>query len=585
MTWILDFLHSQPLMLLFLALGLGTLLGRVRIGFITLGSTASTLLVGLILSSLVYFVTGQRFNVPGEIDTIFLQFFIFAIGLKVGPQFFSGLKREGFHFVALGLITATLTFGLILGASRFFDFAPGFAAGVMSGAYTITAVIGVASGAVDSGAYALHDGMTAEQIKANITAGYAVVYIFSTLCIILMIRYLPSLFGIDPVAAARRTEASFGGGGGKSASSGGGGGESDALPGTNAEFQLGYLPTDIRAYRVLNEKAAGQSVSLLCTSCGTAVLRLLRDGQEVDLSGDPTVKTGDVVTVFGTLGKELAEGGMLGEEVVDPQARDIPMTAAEMVVLKPAAVHKTLGELHESSVDYGLYVRALFRHGHQLPLLPKMELKKGDVLRVYGSVHSVETAGNKVGAVLRPSTATDVATLAFGLVLGFLIGVLSVTISGIPFGLGTSGGVILAGIIIGTIRTYNPRLGGPVPEGARSLMQSIGLDLFIAVLALNVAPSLIDSLSHGQHVLVVLVVGIVAAVVPAFISWLVGLYIFKMDPIILIGAVAGSRNSTPAMNAIQQQCGSATPAIGYPVPYALTAMLVLIYGYLIMLIA
>ena len=581
MTWFLDFLHGQPLMLLFLALGLGTLLGRVRIGFITLGSTASTLLVGLILSSLVYFVTGQRFNVPGQIDTIFLQFFIFAIGLKVGPQFFSGLKREGFHFIALGLITATLTFGLILAASRFFDFAPGFAAGILSGAYTITAVIGVASGAVDSGAYALHDGMTAEQIKANITAGYAVVYIFSTLFIILMIRYLPSLFGIDPVAAARRTEASFGGGGGSRS----GGGEGDALPGTNTEFQLGYLPTDIRAYRVLNEKAVGQSVSLLCTTCGTAVLRLLRDGQEVDLSGNPTLRLGDVVTVFGSLGKEMAEGGMLGEEVDDPLARDIPMTAAEMVVLKPEAVHKTLQELHEGSVDYGLYVKALFRHGHQLPLFPKTELKKGDVLRVYGSVHSVETAGNKVGAVLRPSTATDVATLAFGLVLGFLIGILSVTIDGIPFGLGISGGVILAGIIIGTVRTYNPRLGGPVPEGARSLMQSIGLDLFIAVLALNVAPSLIDSLSHGQHVLEMLVVGVVAAVLPAFISWLVGHYIFKMDPIILAGAVAGSRNSTPAMNAIQQQCGSATPAIGYPVPYALTAMLVLIYGYLIMLIS
>ena len=455
------------------------------------------------------------------------------------------------------MITATLTFGLILAASRLLDFAPGFAAGILSGGYTITAVIGVASGAVDSGAYALHDGMTAEQIKANITAGYAVVYIFSTLFIILMIRYLPSLFGIDPVAAARRTEAKFGGGGG------------DALPGTNTEFQLGYLPTDIRAYRVLNGKVAGQPVSSLCAACGTAVLRLLRDGQEVDLSGGPTLQTGDVVTVFGPLGEELAEGGMLGQEVDDPKARDIPMTAAEMVVLKPAAVHKTLQELHESSLDYGLYLKALFRHGHQLPLLPKTELKKGDVLRVYGSVHSVEAAGNKVGAVLRPSTATDVATLAFGLVLGFLIGILSVTIDGIPFGLGISGGVILSGIILGTVRTYNPRLGGPVPEGARSLMQSIGLDLFIAVLALNVAPSLIDSLSHGRHVLGVLLVGIAAAVFPAFISWLVGLYIFKMDPIILAGAVAGSRNSTPAMNAIQQQSQSTTP--GHRVPRALRA--------------
>ncbi len=571
MTAILNFLHSQPLMLLFLALGLGTLLGRIRVGIITLGSTASTLLAGLVISAAVYFETGQKFDVPGEIDTIFLQLFIFAIGLKVGPQFFSGLRREGFHLVAIGLITATLNFALVVGAAKLLDFAPGFAAGAISGSYTITAVIGVASGAVDSGVYALPAEMTAEQVKANIAAGYAVVYIFSTLFIILMVRYLPAIFGIDAVASARKTEVDFGG-------------ESDdALPGTRDEFQLGYLPTDIRAYRVDSPDALGKPASWLHDTYDTAVLRLIRDGKELDLSTSPSLRRGDIVTVFGSLDAEMTEAGALGPEVSDAPARNIQTTAAEIVVLEPGAVHKTLRDLHQSADDYGLYLKALFRHAHEMPLLPQTELKKGDILRVYGPVTSVEAAGEKIGAVLRPSTTTDVATLAFGLVFGFLIGVLSVTIGGIPFGLGTSGGVILAGIIIGAIRTYNPRFGGPVPEGARSLMQSIGLDLFIAVLALNVAPELIDALSEGRQVAAVLMIGIAAAIVPAFISWLVGLYVFRMDPIILAGAVAGSRNSTPALSAVQQQSQSTAPAIGYPVPYALTAMIVLIYGYVAML--
>lgn len=256
MTTVLTFLHSQPL-LLFLALGLGRLLGRVRVGIVTPGSTASTLLIGLALSAAVYFGTGQRFNVPGGIDTIFLQLVIFAIGLKVGPQFFSGLRREGFHFVAIGLITATLNFAIVLGVARLLDFAPGFAAGIISGSYTITAVIGVASGAVDSGAYGLPAGLSAEQVKANIAAGYAVVYIFSTLFIILMVRYLPKLFGIDAVAAAQKTEVNFGG-------------ESrEALPGTNEAFQLGYLPTDIRAYRVDNPAALSSPVLSLARCAPT----------------------------------------------------------------------------------------------------------------------------------------------------------------------------------------------------------------------------------------------------------------------------------------------------------------------------
>ncbi len=573
MTWFLNFLHGQPLMLLFLSLGLGTLLGRVRVGILTLGSTASTLLVGLLISAAVYFGTGQRFTVPREIDTIFLQLFIFAIGLKLGPQFFSGLKQEGYHLVAIGVITATLNFAIVVACARLLHFAPGFASGTISGSYTITAVIGIASGAVDSGAYALPAGMTAAMVKANIAAGYAATYITSTLFCILMIRYLPTIFGIDPVAAAIKTKASFGGG------------SDAALPGTNDEFLIGYQPTDIRAYSVQNAKVIGKQVLTLSATHDRSVLRLRRNGAELALADNPVLAANDVVSMFETVGQQILEEGAIGREVNDEAARDVRMTVAEIVILNTTTPTLTLQALHEKGTDYGLFVKALFRRAQQMPMLPKTELLKGDVLRVYGSVQSVETAGMKLGAVLRPSTTTDIATLAFGIVFGFLIGVLSVRVFGIPFGLGTSGGVILSGIIIGTIRTYWPRFGGPVPEGARSLMQSIGLDMFIAVLALNVAPDLMDALSNWQQLAGVFAVGLVAALLPAFVSWLVGLYVFRMDPIILIGAVAGSRNSTPSLNAIQQQAKSTMPSIGYPVPYALTATIVLIYGYIAMVIS
>lgn len=569
---VLTFLHDQPLMLLFLSVGLGALLGRVRIGIVSLGSTASTLLVGLLISAAVYFGTGLKFDVPGEIDTIFLQLFIFAIGLKVGPQFFSGLQREGFHLVAIGLITATLNFALIVGAAKALDFAPGCASGLISGSYTITAVIGVATGAIDSGTYVLPAGVTASQAKANIAAAYAIVYIFSTLLIILMVRYLPTLFRIDPVAAASKAEASFGG-------------DSEApLPSTADEFRLGYLPTDLRAYRVESADAIGRTVDELQERWDTSIVKLLRAGEALALGPGTSLARGDEITVFGDLDAELGEAAAIGPETTDRAARDVEMTVAEIVLTNRSFVHESLGQLHQRFLDDGLLLKALFRHAHPMPLLPGTTLKRGDVLRVYGGASSIETAGARLGTVLRASNVTDIATLAFGLVLGFLIGAVSVPVFGIPFGLGTSGGVILSGILIGTLRTYFPLFGGPVPEGARALMQSIGLDLFIAVLALNVAPDMIDALRQGNQVLMLLVVGLTAAVLPAFVSWLVGLYVFRMDPIILAGAVAGSRNSTPALNAIQQQSRSTVPAIGYPVPYALTAMVVLIYGYIAMLI-
>lgn len=123
-----------------------------------------------------------------------------------------------------------------------------------------------------------------------------------------------------------------------------------------------------------------------------------------------------------------------------------------------------------------------------------------------------------------------------------------------------------------------------MPEGARAFLESIGVDLFVTTLGLTVAPALVTALSQGLSTLFVLLLGIACATVPTFISWLVGLYILRMDPIILAGAVAGARNSTTAMRAISDKSKSSIPSFGYPVTYALSTVVFLIYGYLAILL-
>ena len=166
-----------------------------------------------------------------------------------------------------------------------------------------------------------------------------------------------------------------------------------------------------------------------------------------------------------------------------------------------------------------------------------------------------------------------------------MIGLIAFPVAGVPIGLGTPAAVIIAGITVATIRSMNPAFGGPVPEATRSCLENIGLDAFVAGLGLNVAPALLGALSNGLSVVLAVIVGMVGAMVPPFVSWLVGLYFFKMDPVLLAGAVAGSRSSTTAMKALQDQTKSSVPAFGYPVPYALSAVVVLIYGYLAMVLS
>ncbi|GAL31578.1 hypothetical protein JCM19240_5009 [Vibrio maritimus] len=126
---------------------------------------------------------------------------------------------------------------------------PGYAAGIISGSYTVTAVMGVAQSAVSSGAFVPPAGMSADQVSANIAAGYAISYVLSTVLIILLIKYLPSMFGIDPVKAGKDAEKEFSSGD-----------DNEKLPSTFGFSDVGVLPIDVRAYKVTHEELVGQSV-------------------------------------------------------------------------------------------------------------------------------------------------------------------------------------------------------------------------------------------------------------------------------------------------------------------------------------
>lgn len=566
------FLANQPFVTLFFVLGFGHLLGRMKLGFFSPGSTAGALLVALIVGSLAFQMAGVRFAIPDLLTTFFLALFTYAVGLRVGPQFVEGIRKEGVQLIVLVMVTTTLAFLMALGGSRLLGLAPGYAPGLLSGANTISAVMGVATAAIDQGLYHVPGGITAEQVKANIAAGYSLSYILSILGIVLLVRNLPSIFGYEPIAAAKASEKKFGSSG-------------HALPGTSQAFDVGMTPTDVRVFQLSNDDFVGKRVLDVFDRLDTPVLRLTRGGAVVPIASNPTLQRSDLLTVGGRTTSLVERAVTLGPEVADEKARHLDVDQAEIVLTSPAIVGKTLEQFHDSPASYGVRLRALFRGGHELDLLPATTLKRHDVLRVIGSTATVAHATAALGQAVRPTNATDIVTLAFGIAAGYAIGLISVSIGGIPVGLGAMGGVVVAGMVVSIVRSINPALGGPMPEGARAFLESIGVDLFVCGLGLNVAPALIAALSGGLTTVAVILLGITTAVVPTFVSYVVGLYVLKMDPMVLAGAVAGARNSTTAMRAISDRSKSTIPAIGYPVPYALSTVVFLVYGYLAMLLS
>lgn len=573
------FLGQQPFVLLFLTLALGTVIGRGRIGLISLGSTAGTLVAGIAVSVGAYLGYGLQYEVPSLLTTVFLNLFMFAVGLKVGPQFFAGLRLDGAKFVALSLVVVLSNFAIAFGMSRALGLAPGMATGLISGSMTDTAVIGAATGAVESGTYVPPPGVTARDVVGNVAAGYAITYLFSLVGIILLVRFLPRLSGIDARAAARAAEEAYGGGQSKVPSIG-----------TDIADTMHRLSMDLRAYRVDNEALAGIPVHELADRADAPVIRLVREGQIIDLSRDPEIRLGDIVTVLTDVGRLVTlSRSAIGPEVADPVARGIELEVADLVITDRALIGLTLQEViarlrrnvFPAAARVGRMVQlvAFIRAGEPFPAYMSTRVQRGDIARVMGPADRIDQMGAHVGTVSRATPVSDVLTIAVGLAAGYIIGYLNVSVAGIPVSLGTPAGVMLAGILISTLRSRYPLFGGPVSEGARSLLQDLGLDLFIAVVALNTAPNVANAFAGGG-VLGILAVGLLASLVPPLVAWGVGLKLLKLNPAVLMGALCGARFSTPALRAAQEEAGSAIPAVGYPVPYAVTAVLVLVAGYL-----
>ncbi|MGR5489695.1 transporter, partial [Vibrio mediterranei] len=389
MSFLFNYLSENPFVFLFLSLAIGYPLGRITVKGVSLGTTAGTLIVGVALALTSFSVFGLKIEEPGLVSDIFLMMFMYAIGMKVGPQFFSGLARGGLDFVVIGLIVVFSNFAIVVIGAKLMGLEPGYAAGIISGSYTVTAVMGVAQSAITSGAFVPPAGMSADQVSANIAAGYAISYVLSTVLIILLIKYLPSMFGIDPVKAGKDAEKEFSTGD-----------DNEKLPSTFGFSDVGALPIDVRAYKVTHEELVGRSVQDLYKHFPDAVvLKVVRGDEVLDASENPTLQLGDVIGVRGEYSALIKEGEAdIGNEVDEPRARNVDIEVADIHVGKSEHAGKTIAQLH-AEVGFGVYFKALFRQGHQQPLLPNTAVEVGDVVRIAGSQWCVEQTASQLNSV------------------------------------------------------------------------------------------------------------------------------------------------------------------------------------------
>ena len=565
MLLLLTGLASQPFILLFLVVAAGYALGRLSYKGIGLGATASTLVVGLGISLLA---TPYRvaFNVPEFASTIFFNLFMFSVGMKVGPQFIAGLKRDAAKFIAVGVIIPALAVALMFVVRALFDLEPGMTAGIFAGANTATPGLGAAQAAYTSGVGKLPPGVSPPEAIANLSTAFAFGYCISMVGFIVLMKLGPRVLHRDVVKAARDFEASIQG-------------ESNAaLPGSAEEFLVGPLPARVRTYSLEQPNVVGHRLGeLRRTHPLVSVERILRGGHLLDPTDDVVLQAGDTLALYGPIPRLILAATIIGPEVHEAEVGNVGSQTVEVVVHNLRLDGHKLIDLARDA-GHGLYMNGLFRGGDALPFGPETVIRKGDVLRVTGSNYRVKLLEKEVGTVIRPSVSTDIVTLAVALALGALVGMLTIPIGGMRITVGSAVGLLLVGIGLSTLRTRYPAFGGPYPEPARQFIEDLGLNVFVAILGLNAGAGVVKAIASGA--LTPILAGVlIVGMLPAIASWFVGSKLLKMNDALLLGSVAGGRSNSAGMRAAQEATRSNVPAISYPVTFALSNILMTIMTY------
>jgi putative transport protein len=555
-AWIVDTLRGYPELAIFLALAVGFWIGPKKLAGFSLGNVTATLLAAVVIGQL-------GITVAGPIKSTFFLLFLFAVGYGVGPQFFRGLGKEGPKQILFSVIVLALCLLVPLVCAKLAGLDLGYAVGLYAGSQTISASIGVASDQIN------RLGLPVEQAKAYLDAipiGYAVTYIFGTIgSAIVLAQIGPKLIGVDLAAACVEYEKRMGGG----------------QVGQDPGVFSAYRQVEVRAYRIdAASGLTGKPVRELFPGLRVFVERIRRDDRFIDADSASVLEPGDVVSISGPRLALVEQVERIVPEVEDRNLLDMPVTMVDVFVRSNKMNAKTLRELADLPETRGIYLRKITRSMVEIPILPETEILRGDILTLTGSTRHVDAAVATLGHADRPVESTDLAVVSAGIVLGGLIGALTYVAGGLPISLSTSGGALLAGLVLGYLRTIHPTFGN-IPGPALWLMNTLGLNIFIAIVGISAGPGFVSGLQ--QVGLSLFLWGMVSTTIPLVVAILLGHYVFKFHPAILFGVCAGVRTTTAALGMIQEAAKSKVPALGYGMPYAIGNTLLTIFGMVIVL--
>jgi putative transport protein len=579
-TWFAATLRQYPEIAIFLTLAIGYYFGKFTFRGIGLGSVTATLLAGVLIGQL-----GITISQPLK-AFVFLMF-LFAVGYGVGPQFIRGIAKDGVPQALFAVVLCVLCLGSVVVIVKLVGYDLGYAAGLYSGSQTISAAMGLSTDAIN------RLGLSADETKKlldSMPIAYAVSYMFGTMGSAIVIALVgPALLGINLREACKDYEEKFGGGGKKE------------LGGAGSAWRR----WELRAFKV---PATSRVIGLRAIEAEAMIpnqrvfiQRLRRNGIIEEANADTVLQEGDVVAVAGARevllsviyerAKLIAVSGgrpmpVSNEPVVemdDPELLNVPVEGIDVYVTSKEVDGKTLAELAALPSARGVFLRKITRGAvaTSIPILPNTKIFRGDIVTLVGRTQDTAAVTKMLGV---PDRATDIADVAFigaGITVGALIGALVWKVAGVPITLSTAGGALISGLVCGWLRSVHPTFGR-IPTSTVWFMNSVGLNIFIAIVGISAGPGFINGLKTQGIGLFLW--GALATTVPLVLGMFIGKYLFRFHDALLLGIVSGARTTTASLGLVCDRAESQIPALGYTVTYAVGNTFLTIWGMVLIMV-
>ena len=546
-SWLIDLFTATDsvahiVLLYSMVIAVGVLLGKIKIGGISLGVTF-VLFAGILAGHIGFTAPDATLAFIQEFG---LVLFVFMIGLQVGPGFFESFGKAGIKLNALATTGIVLNI-LVMFACYYIFFDTSnvnnlpLMVGTLYGAVTNTPGLGAANGA-------LSNVFPADEIP-QIASGYACAYPLGVLGIIgatIAIKYLCSI-KLEKEEHDLNQEAEA----------------NTAVKPHHMHLEVSnkYLEgkTLMQVHQFLNR-------DFVCS-------RFLHEGHVSIPNRDTIFHIGDQLYVVCAEPDAEAITAFIGPVIeVEWEKQDQPMVSKRILVTNPKVNGKTLGELHLSRL-HGVNVTRLTRHGMDIFASPTLPLQVGDRVMVVGPEDSVDQVASMMGNSIRRLDAPNIATIFIGIIVGIIFGSLPFAIPGmpVPMKLGIAGGPLIIAILIGRYG-YKVKLVTYTTTSANMMLREIGLVLFLASVGIKAGAGFLDTIVNGDGIWYVFT-GFLITVIPILIVGPIARMRYKFNYFTIMGMIAGTYTDPPALAYANSVCSKEAPAVGYSTVYPLSMFL------------